>query len=279
MKEGDVVVLRWGRSHVCGVGILEQVLNSSPQFGDVDGWNIRLLRRTRWIWRPDPKPAFFKNGLKWGDTTQPLTRSGDVWDWLQKLPEPVPDSTPLPDLGNHYSQKNLNIEEISEYLFDRGVASSAIQHLVEEIGELTRVANWYKRTGLSPSESETIAYLVVPLLKALGWTPQKMAVEWNDVDVALFDSLPRERKSLRVVVEVKKMNSACLVADEQAKRYAGPETDRIILTDGLRYGVHKRNEAGEFCLAAYLNLTRMRDSYPLLGHEGAKEAFRLMTPS
>src|SRR5260370_42567094 len=62
-----------------------------------------------------------------------------------------------------------------------------------------------------PSEHETVAYLVVPLLRALGWTPQRMAVEWNHVDVALFEQLPRSDKSLRVVAEAKKMDNSCLL--------------------------------------------------------------------
>src|SRR5216684_1647323 len=43
-----------------------------------------------------------------------------------------------------------------------------------------------------------------------GWTPQKMSVEWNQVDVALFSELPRNDEHLHVVVEAKKMDNSCL---------------------------------------------------------------------
>ena len=55
------------------------------------------------------------------------------------------------------------------------------------------------------------------------------------------------------------------------------------MTDGIRYGIYLRQEvdqtsakSGSYKLAAYLNLTRMMDDYPVLECKGAKEALRLM---
>ena len=79
------------------------------------------------------------------------------------------------------------------------------------IDELVRIAKWYQKDNQkdnNPSEFETVAYLAVPLLRALGWTPQKMAIEWNNVDIALFNQLPREDKNLNVVVEAKKKGNS-----------------------------------------------------------------------
>jgi hypothetical protein len=108
-----------------------------------------------------------------------------------------------------------------------------------------------------------------------------MAVEWNHVDVALFEQLPREDKSLRVVVEAKKMDNACLAAKRQAMSYADGKTGckRLIVTDGLRYGVYVRHETKEiFRLHAYLNLTRLRRNYPIYECEGAEDALLAMAP-
>jgi hypothetical protein len=97
---------------------------------------------------------------------------------------------PLVFLPSGAAQIETSLNEISEYLFDQGVASASITNLLDEMGELIRIAKWYRRST-KPSEHETVAYLVVPLLRALGWTPQRMAVEWNHVDLALFERLPR----------------------------------------------------------------------------------------
>ncbi len=127
--------------------------------------------------------------------------------------------------------------------------SASITALLNEIGELTRIAKWYQRAN-KPSEHETVAYLVVPLLRALGWTPQRMAVEWNRV------------------------------AMSQAMSYSDGKTacHRLIVTDGLRYGVYTRIKAEPFQLHAYLNLTRLRHSYPIYECSGAEEALLAMAP-
>ena len=43
-----------------------------------------------------------------------------------------------------------------------------------------------------------------------------MAIEWNKVDVALFNQLPRADENLGVVVEAKKKDNSCLTAKSQA---------------------------------------------------------------
>jgi hypothetical protein len=181
---------------------------------------------------------------------------------------------------------------------DKGVASSSISSLLTEIGELIRVAKWYHRAVLAQeldkdqesaagqkldsqtSEHETVTYLVVPLLRALGWTPQRMAVEWKRVDVALFAQLPRGDKNLQVVVEAKKMGNSCLAAKSQANSYAEgkPACHRLIVTDGLRYGIFTRAEEDEFKIYAYLNLVDMKRHYPILECHGAAEALLSMAP-
>jgi hypothetical protein len=279
MQAGDIVVLRRGTSEVLGVGTVVGVYFHDEHFGDVDGWNIPLARKVSWIWSDAKSPKKFSTyDLKQGDTTQKLKEGGAVWKWIESLPDPPPTTPSKP--AKLAAQREVGIEEISEYLFDKGVASGSIRDLVNEIGELERIAKWYERTHQSPSEPETLAYLVVPLLRVLGWTPQKMAVEWKNVDVALFSTLPRSEGSLRVVVEAKKMRASCLTADDQAKRYAAgkDKCHRLILTDGLRYAVYTRLPDGEFKLAAYLNLIRMRDRYPIFECLGAQEALLLMAP-
>ncbi len=131
-----------------------------------------------------------------------------------------------------------------------------------------------------PSEHETVSYLVVPLLRALGWTPQRMAIEWNYVDLALFERLPRNDDTLTVVVEAKKMDASCLNAKSQAMSYAKNKAGchRLIVTDGLRYGVYVKKDNDEFHLYSYMNLTNMRHEYPVYECKGTKDALLAMAP-
>lgn len=277
VADGDIVVLRMGTTDILGVGIVVGDYSWNEEFGDIDGWDLQHLRRVRWVWKYNGTPQKFDTySLKLGDTTQKMD-SPDVIDWLKSLP--IQDEAlnreviALPVPSNE-----ITINEISEYLFDQGVASSSITNLTGQIDDLIRIAKWYQRSEVKPSESETISYLVIPLLRSLGWTPQKMAVEWNSVDVALFKYLPRKNESLSVVLEAKQKDLSCLSAKSQAQYYAeqdGRETcSRLIVTDGIRYAVYFR-DSGIFRShpEAYLNIVNMREAYPLLHCRGAKEAF------
>lgn len=291
IKEGDIVVLRLGTKTVYGVGEIVGDYEYNEEFNDIDGWEIAHVRRVRWIWKYSQEPKRFDTySLKQGDTTQMLNLSAnDVREWLYSLriPENFQKQRPkkLPQTEDHES---VDLEKISEYLFGKGVSSASILNLMNEIGELVRIAKWYWSAGQNPSEHETVSFLVVPLLRALGWTPQKMGIEWDRMDVALFERLPRKQDSLSAVVEAKRMGEPLLPAFDQAKAYAevSKQCKRVILTDGLRYLVFAReedsanNEVGEFSQApiAYLNLTRLRPKYPLYGCKGAKEALLAMAP-
>lgn len=281
MKDGDLVVLRLGTANVIGVGQIAGDYEWHDEFGDIDGWELQHVRRVRWLWMNLSNPKIFDTyALKQGDTTQKLSE-GSVTDWLKTLP--VSNSNLSRHLVELPVQKrnDITVTEISEFLFDHGVASVAITNLLSEIGELTRIAKWYQRSSSRPSEHETVAYLIVPLLRALGWTPQRMAVEWNYVDVALFEQLPRSNETLRIVVEAKKMDNSCLTAISQAESYADGKASchRLIVTDGLRYGIYTRSKMTErFKLYAYLNLTRLRSDYPIYECKGAEEALLAMTP-
>jgi hypothetical protein len=283
IQHGDVVILRLGTSTICGVGIAGDY-EWRDEFGDIDGWDLQHVRRVQWLWRRDKDeggPTLKAWDLKQGDTTQSLRGDGLVRDWLTALQVPQQRySQALPDLSQLANETKISIEAVSDYLFDQGVASTSVSSLVDQIDDLTRIAKWYKRTDQKPSEHETVAYLVVPLLRTLGWTPQRMAVEWQRVDVALFESLPRTDATLRVVVEAKKMSDSCLTAFSQAADYAIGKAvcHRLIVTDGLRYGVYVRRGTEPFRLYAYLNLERLRSAYPVYSCLGAREALLAMAP-
>lgn len=280
ISSGDLVVLRLGTSQIYGVGEVVGGYEWLDIFGDVDGWHLQHVRRVRWLWKYESTPKeFTPHTLKFGDTTQELS-SPNVMSWLQELAT-APDAwnRSLVALPSKPDEAPVNLEDISEFLFDRGVASRSIENLMREINELIRIAKWYQNSDNNPSEFETVAYLVVPLLRALGWTPQKMAIEWNRVDAALFSDLPRSDNNLAVVVEAKKKDDSCLSAKSQAEAYAKTRQycRRLIVTDGIRFGVYSKQDAG-FFLHAYMNLTRLKASYPIYGCGGAKEAVLAMTP-
>ena len=282
---GDIVVLRLGTSEVYGVGRVEGPVAWYDDFGDIDGWDIQFVRRVRWCWKAaNGKPKqFVKRTLKWGDTINRLDRSGPVFEWLLQIPERDTDLPELPpSCSPDESVPQIQVPELAEYQFDQGMAAGTINELTESMLGLEKIGSWYGRSGTRPSEYETVAYLAVPLLRTLGWTPQRMAVEWNRIDIALFDRLPRVDENLVVVVEVKKLGRSCLSAKtqgaENALRSGRERCSRLIVTDGIRYGIYVKEPNGTFpeSPTAYMNLKRMVRSYPVLGCEGTPEALSLL---
>ena len=287
IKENDIIVLRMGTSQIFGVGEAIGPVLWLDDFGDIDGWDLQMVRRVRWLWKYSNDPQTFPPyTLKFGDTVLRMD-APDVISWLSGLE--VTDQSYARDLVSLPEScvdgkliESIDSNEISDFLFDQGISADSIDSLLNQMGELVRIANWYNRTEQDTSEHETVSYLVVPLLRALGWTPQKMAVEWKGLDIALFDRMPRKDDHIVVVVEAKKRGNSCLTAKSQAETYAeqaGREhCKRLIVTDGLRYGLYVREMGEKFSdkPQAYLNLTRMVRSYPILQCDGAKEALLLM---
>jgi hypothetical protein len=282
----DLVILRIGKSEVHGVGIVRTPYEFNPLFSDVDGWNIAHTHRVEWIWkrteRKKSDEGNFKDALNFGDTTQRLDiknpKTALLFEWIKSLPEPV--GQPLPTLPR--AGKEIESDEISRHLFDYGISFGSLSGLEAKIKDLCSLAQWYSEYQ-QPSESETVAHLVVPLLLALGWTPQRIALEFHQsgkgrADLALYANGNRSKYKPIVLIEAKKYKSSCMTAEPQVKSYSEKVEDvrRLVVTDGIRYGIFIRNVENKLfpkTPTAYLNLADLRDDYPIYGDcKGADEA-------
>lgn len=290
IRPGDMIVLRLGTSEVHGVGIVRGSYEHNNFFADVDGWDLNHYFRVEWIWsKPNGKPEVFKGALKFGDTTQRLYRSEkteSLFQWIERLPDPL--GSPLQDLKRPGDV--ITPADISRRLFDYGVGSGSLSCLENSIKDLCSLAQWYQRYQVDPSERETVAHLVVPLLTALGWTPQTIKLELplkgiGSADVALYANGNRRDYEPIVIIEAKKFGTSCLTADTQARMYAEKlhHVRRLIVTDGIRYGVFIADQTQRrFGIDpnAYLNLTEPRDCYPAYGDcQGGDEAMLYMSSS
>jgi hypothetical protein len=134
----------------------------------------------------------------------------------------------------------------------------AVAGLVAQAADLLPLLQDGERFGELPSEDELIVHFVVPLLRALGWAPERIAVKWRYVDVAVFGALPRTPANCRFVIEAKRIGAGVEGALDQAQGYAsalGAACDAIV-TDGIRYRMYEG--ARGFAPLAYANLTRLK---------------------
>jgi hypothetical protein len=103
-----------------------------------------------------------------------------------------------------------------------------------------------------------IVHFVVPFLRALGWPPERIAVKWHHVDVAVFRALPRTSDNCQFVIEAKRVGGGVEGALEQAMGYVtalGLRAD-VVVTDGIRYRMF--NTEREVSPVAYANLVRLK---------------------
>jgi hypothetical protein len=280
-ERGDIVLLRIGTGLVLAAG---EIADDGPEwleaFGDVDGWDLQHTRRVRWIANSEhqfPTTTFGTRARTFAGVNSPA-----LLEWLGGLKVAkdlaTRDLAPLPRPG-----KRLDVKELAGRLFIEGLGSEYVDRLSSRLDSIQRVAEWYqnklKRPESRPSESETICYLVVPLLFSLGWSEQTCAIEWKHVDVALFERMPSNDSTLSCVVEAKLLGRSVFNPYGQALEYARqPERkkcNRLIVTDGIRYVIH-RQQGKDFKVEAYLNILQMRDGYELFGCGGAVEAIIAM---
>jgi hypothetical protein len=90
---------------------------------------------------------------------------------------------------------------------------------------LSRGREWSDRTwkgdfGAQPSEAEIICHVTVPLLLALGWPREQIAIGWHYRDIALFSEMRRAPETCRFVIEAKTLGEGLGFARKQVDRYA-----------------------------------------------------------
>jgi Predicted type IV restriction endonuclease len=133
------------------------------------------------------------------------------------------------------------------------------------------------------AEAETSTYLVLPLLKALGWD--------NNLEVRLEQTKDKKRRDITLykndkisaIIEVKKARSSLFSASQQIFGYCkAEECKTAIITDGRRYAIFKTDKgftgsevsSDDIKLNAYLDLMHTdRRRHPLyLSDQGIESA-------
>ena len=245
IREGDVILLNTGASSIGAVGLVTCKYKYLPQFDDVNGWDLRHVRRVRWCELLEPydfgRPLFRRR----------LTCVGipEVIEYADKFVRSPPtdwQSRPLPALP----KEEPDLESVPTELRD----------LVAQAHDLVAIYWNAEVFGDWPMEDELVAHYVVPFLRALGWPVERIAVKWRNIDVCVFSALPRTPENCYYLIEAKRLGAGVEGALEQAKGYVsalGVPCD-VVVTDGIRYRMY---EAGsDFTPVAYANLARLKRS-------------------
>ena len=248
LRIGDVLLLRMGVSTIRAVGLVASEYRYLPQFDDVNGWDLQHGRRVRWYPLPEPhdfdKPVFGANPRR-------LSRVGaaEIVDYANRFVRSPPmdwQTGPLPNLPEEEAKLEAPPDELQE--------------IVAQACDLSRLYRELDTFGERPMEDEMVAHCVVPFLRALGWSVERIAVKWRDIDVCVFSNLPRVPEHCHYLIEAKRLGAGVEGALKQAIGYVatlGVQRD-VVVTDGIRYRMYEASR--DFAPVAYANLARLKQS-------------------
>jgi len=276
LKDQDLVALKRpsGKSwEVVAVGRILGEYEWIENFEDVEGWDLQHARRVEW--RLPAAPTFVPT-LRRGTLSRVNNGAASAavcaaWEGGNPVVAQALAALPPP----------LTDDELIETLVDDGLRVSAAEDVAQTLRRVRRLASWYQRKGRDVSEHETRSFIVVPLLLALGWPEQQLKVEWNRLDIALFDRhFGAKDAQLHAIVETKRLREGLGGAEKQVMNYATshPTCRHVVVTDGISYKVFSR-ASGTWAHTASMNLLLPRQTHWFLpGVGGAVGVFRALLP-
>jgi len=289
-KPGDTVLLRAGYV-VVAIGRIpsgEHEYSWNETFDDVYGWDLQHSRRVRWTHSVAEELAHIQ-------AEQPLfARRRQIPTFTKvddsQILDPVrqlliaEDDRPLMALPQT-PPRPLKLEQFCDALFARGLSYEAIGRLRRTLEKQRSLLEWYGQSHSSnrPNEMEIVAHVILPLLIALGWSEQLLAIEWHHVDLAMFSGTPTDSERCRMICEAKGMGRGLEDVVHQAQGYCAKRhlvnCKRIIVADGGRFYLYDRSENDwPSQPSGYLNVKRLRTSHLCPEGTNAVETLMKLTP-
>ena len=284
-KAGDIVLLRLGHC-VIGVGVIPESNSAgygwSNAFSDVKEWDLQHYRRVIW---GNPKLVKLIQGRKalFSNYKQQATFTRVHEDRILRkvaLLEgklPIRKLKPLPA-----DEKELTNEEFGKELFQVGLSNESVEKAIEAIEKACRLQNWYWNDDVNPAEHEIIAHMTIPLMLALGWSEQLLAVEWGRIDLAFFDRAPRKPENCILICEAKRPHKPLESALEQAKEYVRTwkltRCKKLLITSGTRLLIY-RLKGKTWQQHGYVNLQRLKRNYVFASKASAADSLLGLIPS
>lgn len=250
VKPGDVFLLRHGTSRISAVGLVCGDYEFLPQFDDVNGWDLQHGRRVRWSKLPE-EYDFGRSVFGANPSRISRVRREEVIKFVDAFLNSPPT--------NWHSASLPQLPAVEALLPDDEIPRE-LRDLVGQVRDVVPLM-WNRSVfPKHPAEDEVVANFAVPLLRALGWHPEYIAIKWRFIDVTLFSALPRVPENSYLVIEAKRLGAGVEGALSQARRYVenlGVPRD-VVVTDGIRYRLYEA--AKNFAPTQYANLANLKVS-------------------
>jgi hypothetical protein len=242
------------------------------QFDDVEGWDLQHYRKVKWVC---PNEEMLTNSLTMGTFKRVYKREAieKAEKILEEGNQQVTEEIPQP-------AKRISDEDLVEGLIAKGLRPADAETVIQTIWRVRRLARWYARYGHDLSEHEIRTFLIVPILLALGWSEQKIKIEWKNTDMSFFNEVYKSGGKPSMILESKRMGEGLHYAERQLVKYAKmfPECHHLVASDGIRYRLYVKH-GSEQDFSAYANLLNLKDRHPYLEHiGGAPDLFISLMP-
>lgn len=253
--EKDLVVLKRPRGTkwaAIAVGKITSGYSFEAVFSDVEDFSLQHCRQVEWKLptRVKPVPGLGRGGGTFSHVNDERAREAVERLWEEgkrKKSEPIP-----------HEPEELSLQELTDSLTAKGLPRERARCIEKEIEHLQQLADWYDDMDwYDVGEHEARTFLVVPLIKSLGWDEKQVRIEWERKDAVLFDSPYSKKSKPLILIESKRLGHGMGGAPDQAVKYAesNPTCDRLVVTDGIRYKLFtKLTRFGGWSFSHYLNI-------------------------
>ncbi len=288
VQPGDLVLLRSGYN-VLSLGVVDSDYFHETAFDDVYGWDLEHCRRVIWQRQHD-------------EALQSIQSSVDLFEDRKQIPtftrvHHPRNLDPIRELLRQTTRRPLNElpaappppltpEQLSDALFQEGLGYDACLQVERAVRKLRGLLDWYndERSPGRPTEHEVVAHMILPLLLALGWSEQLLAIEWKMIDLAVFTHTPTDASTCSLVCEAKGMGRPLQQTVEQAVRYcethALDQCDKILVADGGYFSLYRKVAGSwEGDPSGYVSLRKLRRSYLLPKGADAVKTLMALTPA
>lgn len=173
----------------------------------------------------------------------------------------------------------LTEEDLKNFLINQGLCEAEARRVARSFQKIGQLASWYRNNCSQISEYESRAFLIIPLLLALGWNERNLKIEWNDIDIAFFEeefTYETDPDDCGMILESKQPWKGLDPAKKQIIAYAEdyPNCKYVITTDGFNYKIFDR-KGNNWEPLAYLHVFNPLPKHPL--HPGgALEFFKVL---
>lgn len=280
IQRDDVVVMkkRWGtKGAILAAGRVTGEYEFLEPFDDVDGWDLRHGKKVNWF---QPDSPIDVNGLARGTVRR--VHNSQIQNQAERL---LKEGTEVPSSEIPQSAKGVSEENLVWSLIENGLRPADAEAVIRAIWHIRRLAGWYLYYGEDLSEHEIRTFLIIPILLALGWSEQRIKIEWNHTDISLFREVFRKDSNPFLILESKRMGMGLGHAEQQVQMYAKqfPDCNKLVTSTGDRHRLYEKNPGETWDekkhLSAYMNLFILKDRHPYLsGVGGAPDLFKSLMP-